>query len=620
MKSIFTLMCILITLVACAQSLTNKSSKKESAIEYPLGKWSPPPKSYGSQIESDLTVKMDDGIILDAVVAYPTDLATGKKAQGKFPVIVEHTPYVKLTNTITPITYFTERGYIYAVVRVRGSGKSDGEIDFTGKRDGQDGQVVINWAANELSASDGRVAMVGCSWPGATALNDAAYAGKNSPLKVVVAACIGFETRNRESWMTGGLTTTGFWGFMNSGAALVGNTPAAERFMKNMNKEVKAGGDPAYLQNFWKERLPMSLSKKVVANGIPVLFWTGWNDNQETGALRTIVAIQNAAAKQNIHSPLSANHKTDPRWQILVGDGRHTEGLDLGLYLQWIETWLKGVDTGLQNSSKALHLYESGSNRWVSTSGFPLSSKSKYYNLTEGSKLIEGNKLSRSQMNLTWGEPSAPGSKLYFDTSGFAEGATIAGPMSATIHASSTTKNLVLIARLYDISEKGESSLVSKGVVVGSLRDLDQSKSWKDDNGVITWPWPKLEKDNYLTPTKIYKFEISLAPRLRAILPNHKLRLELTTKMPIEVCPETTPPPVGPAEPCRLTDPQEASVKGTYTLYFGSQNKSKLNIPLLPYKHFKTVRSVKTPVPWMESPRTIGDSQTNWTLPVDWNE
>ena len=43
-----------------------------------------------------MPVTMDDGVVLNGSVAYPTDLKTGKRASGRFPVVVEHIPYVKL--------------------------------------------------------------------------------------------------------------------------------------------------------------------------------------------------------------------------------------------------------------------------------------------------------------------------------------------------------------------------------------------------------------------------------------------------------------------------------------------------------------------------------------------
>ena len=61
---------------------------------YPGGKgWKPGPAKYGFEIVEDVKIPMDDGIVLNASVAYPTDLKTGKRIEGKFPVVIEHMPY-----------------------------------------------------------------------------------------------------------------------------------------------------------------------------------------------------------------------------------------------------------------------------------------------------------------------------------------------------------------------------------------------------------------------------------------------------------------------------------------------------------------------------------------------
>lgn len=148
---------------------------------YPGGKWNPGPAKYGYEIIKDVKVPMDDGITLNATVAYPTDLKTGKRVEGKFPVVIEHMPYEQFAVPVGVNTYFTEHGYISLFVRARGTGKSEWEVQFLSPREGQDGKNIIDWAASKLENSDGRIGLMGCSWPGAIALTDTAYAGKNSP-------------------------------------------------------------------------------------------------------------------------------------------------------------------------------------------------------------------------------------------------------------------------------------------------------------------------------------------------------------------------------------------------------------------------------------------------------
>lgn len=80
-------------------------------------------------------------------------------------------------------------------------------------------------------------------------------------------------------------------------------------------------------------------------------------------------------------------------------------------------------------------------------------------------------------------------------------------------YARSSNANLELIAQLYDVAPNGRVTQITKGAVLGSLRALDRGRSGTDRRGTITWPWPTLQRDDYLKPGQVYRFDIALAPR-----------------------------------------------------------------------------------------------------------
>lgn len=53
----------------------------------------PGPARYGAVVADDVTITMDNGVVLEASIAYPTDKATDQRAPGRFPVPIEHSPY-----------------------------------------------------------------------------------------------------------------------------------------------------------------------------------------------------------------------------------------------------------------------------------------------------------------------------------------------------------------------------------------------------------------------------------------------------------------------------------------------------------------------------------------------
>ena len=584
---------------------------------YPGGVWEPGPAKYGSTVADDVPVTMDDGVVLRASIAYPTDLATGKRASGQFPVVIEHTPYVTLGKPVVPNTFLTEHGYIYVVVRARGTGASGGEVAFFSPRDGLDGKAIVDWAANRLEGSDGRLALVGCSYPGGLALADAAQLGPNSPVKAIVAACVGLSQLNHESLMTAGLMTTGFWYYTAYGPTLWGKSPASLKFLDQFSAEIQAGGERAYEGRFWRDAASLEFSPKIKDSDIPILLWSGWRDIVETGAVRAYAALQNAYAKRTVDAPMTEGQPTTPRYQIILGDWQHAAGLDAGIYLEWLETWVKGLDTGIQKTNTPMHLFEHGTDRWINLAGYPAVSNYTSWRLDGSGALISGAPQKDGSETLTWVGPGQTGAKLSFTTPPLGKGATLAGPTSATIYASSSNANLELIAHLYDVAPNDAVTEITKGAVLGSQRELDSGKSWTDAHGTVTWPWPTLQRDDYLEPGQVYRFDIGLAPRQWAVNADHRLRLELITQSPPDVCPPTGLPSALGTEPCRLTAPQQATLPGgTYTIMHGPKWPSALNLPQLPWKVFPEARAGVPPTAWNETLRTL--ETRNVTLPLDW--
>ena len=588
------------------------ASSDSARTAYPGRAWSPPPATYSADTRRDVVIPLGDGTRLAATVAWPADTASGQRAAGRFPVIIEFTPYVGLGQSVGPIAFFVERGYIHAVVRPRGTGGSSGDLQQFTSQDGRDGAAVVAWAA-ALEGSDGRVAMAGCSYPAATSLATAAAVGPGSPLKAVVASCIGLDMQHRQVWTSNGLPNAALSAYAPFAGTMMGNQPSVTGYFGDFLEGVMAGGPEAY-DGYWQDRLPLSRAADIVANSVPVLLWTGWSDINEIGGIHAYVAMQNAAAGRPVEAPMDTA-RTDPRWQIIVGDWSHGQGLDLGVSLQWLETWLKGVDTGIGKTATPMHVFEKGTNRWINLAGYPVAPAATRLFLESGGSLAQAPAAAGS-LPLAFGSPEARDGRLVFTSAPFADGATLAGPISATLYASSSNTNLVFIANLYDVAPDGTEQRISLGALLGSQSKLDADRSWRDSAGTIIWPWPELRRDDYLQPGQVQRFDLFLASRQWGLAPGHRLRLALTTQSPASVCPaEGTPPFV--SEPCRLTAPQRATLPGgVYRLRFGPQESSSLNLPLLPYRAFTGVEAGSTPTAWNENQRRLEPGQT--TLPLDW--
>jgi predicted acyl esterase len=261
-------------------------------------------------------------------------------------------------------TYFAQHGYLSIKVCARGGcSNSDGTIQLYDDNEGRGGKNIVEWAS-KLDGSDGRVGMYGCSYPGQIGFAVSAAVGKHSPLKASVLQCAALDTLTHGAFLAGGLLS-GLTPNVRDLGLLMGSNPSTLDYFHNLVDQALAGGDTAYDRDFWKARLKLSYAKDAVANNIPVLLWSGWDDLYGEASLHTYSAYQNAAIGRPLTAPMRHNQPTTPRYQLIVGDWGHGGGLDDGIVLQWFETWVRGVNTGLQKTKTPLHLIEKGTNRYI---------------------------------------------------------------------------------------------------------------------------------------------------------------------------------------------------------------------------------------------------------------
>ena len=122
---------------------------------------------YETTLEADVEATMRDGVVLRADVYRPD-------VDGKFPVILERTPYNKGADRFHEKgAKLAERGFLYVIQDVRGRYESDGEFMpgfFSGDhKDDVDGYDTVEWAAS-LPWSTGKVGTTGGSYDGWTQL------------------------------------------------------------------------------------------------------------------------------------------------------------------------------------------------------------------------------------------------------------------------------------------------------------------------------------------------------------------------------------------------------------------------------------------------------------------
>src|SRR5437867_13158801 len=102
---------------------------------------------YEVTVERGVAMKTRDGVTLRADIYRP-------KADGKYPVLLERTPYNKAGGFEFGLKA-AARGYVVIIQDVRGRYTSEGEW-YTFKHESEDGYDTVEWAA-ALPYSDGKV-------------------------------------------------------------------------------------------------------------------------------------------------------------------------------------------------------------------------------------------------------------------------------------------------------------------------------------------------------------------------------------------------------------------------------------------------------------------------------
>ncbi len=546
--------------------------------------WKPRPATYADVTDSNVRITMDDGVDLVGDVVYPADKTTGNRAVGRFPVLLTQNPYLCSTpngnvgaeaaasaGTIGGSSYYADRGYIYASVCVRGAGRSGGRFGFMDRRAQLDGVALVDWAAHRLPGSNGVVGLIGCSYLGLTQLFTAGALRPGSPVKAMAPSCAGNDLY-RESGYSGGVPTESVEYMFPGIAGIIG--PRAGVFGAGVVATGEVGGDTSYDGTFWKSRTPGDYAARIVANHIPVLLWSGWNDIFTRTSQEMYAELQNAAAHRPVNGPMPVGVPASPRYQIVLGPWGHGQGIDAALQVQWFDTWLRGADTPMGHTKTPMHLYQLGSNTWINTADFPMVARYRRYYLSASGALTAAAPKAKAADSLTFRPPQA--SSLTYTTPTFKRGATLAGPISASILAATTGTNMDVIASVFDVAGDGSQTQITQGNLAGSFAAEDRSRTWYDKNGVDIRPYPYFDTDRYLTPGKPARLDVTISPRVYALAPGHALRVVLTTMMDPTKCGAL----LG-VHPCFPTASQARTFPGTYQIFRGDGQQSTVNLPLL---------------------------------------
>jgi predicted acyl esterase len=532
--------------------------------------------------------EMSDGTKIALAIAYPNGFSPD--ADRRWPTIFSTCGYTSATAPMDP-GMFGHR-CITVNASLRGTGASGGVFSPWTPRTWQDGHEIIeNWIVKQ-PWSNGRVALVGHSWPG---LMGFLVATTNPPsLKAVCVSGL-IEDFYRGIGRIGGVRNCGFpVNWLN--AYYDPNGPfgshAAAREMRKI--------DDATFQDIVASRPDRDLAEDML--------WLLLNEPFDNPQLQ----------EQSLHTYVSRirapilimqsyqDEQTGPTgWRLwkqipedvpkrlLLSNGAHnvTPGVTSQM-AAWFEHWLLQTGDGAVAAPEhRVQVYfetqGDGRDRRISlnpplqAADFPLPNThwSRFYLHSDRSLSaeppVEG-ELDR-QYRVVAGDPSSNNERLEYVLE-FGEPTAICGPIVLTLWAQLTTLDTDFFALLGDLAPDGTLYGLQRGVLRASHRQMDEAKSgYVDQDGerLLIRPHHSHDCATPVTPHQPYRFDIQIFTVGHVFRPGHKLVLRLSR------------PPLG--DPIGVTRSGEPSYQydsdrppGVVKVLHNAEHPSSLLLPILP--------------------------------------
>lgn len=339
--------------------------------------------AYEVLATKDVMVVMRDGVKLATDVYRPA--RHGAPADGRFPALMERTPYNKDSGAATA-NYFVPRGYVVIIQDVRGRYKSEGHWRPI-QDDPNDGFDTAKWIG-EQPWSDRGIGTIGTSYAGATQHALAIANAPNVKAMIPVDAMSNFGRYGVRhngafelrffNWV---LTMGNAAGTRNASAAAAraAADPASAAALVEMgahvrdyvrNLPLRPGTTPlkfapdyeAWLieamrhgdyDDFWKQHGASVVDHLAEYKDVPIYHVTGWYDSWGT-QVANLNYIELRKAKKSLQRLIIGPWTHGGQTRSFAGEAQFTDdaALDFNTWrLRWFDHWLKGVDNGLVRES-----------------------------------------------------------------------------------------------------------------------------------------------------------------------------------------------------------------------------------------------------------------------------
>lgn len=514
-------------------------------------------ETYAVAFEGNVAMKTRDGVTLRADIYRP-------KADGRFPVLLERTPYNKFSNIDTGLRG-AARGYVVILQDVRGRCASEGSW-YPFKYESADGYDSVEWAA-ALPYSNGKVGMIGGSYVGATQMLAAiaspphlvgifptitasnyhehwAYQG-GAFMQLLAQAWSSALAVNGVERQAGGSAQPAHWDYRRPPALYPVIDPGKAAGLADYYFDWIA--HPTY-DAYWKN---WSIEAHYPQVLVPALHVAGWYDLFQDGSLRNFMGIQRfggteAARRGQRLVIVPGGHAGNDRKIGDVDFGKDSV-IDLEAYgYRWFDHLMKGADTGIDRD-KPVHLFVMGRNEWRDEEAWPLARarSTRYYLHARGgarSSAGDGSLGTEAPGDepadtyvydpekpvpthggaplgdtgnfppgpLDQREVEARDDVLVYSTPALERDTEVTGPVSLDLFVRSSAVDTDFTGKLVDVAPDGTAHNLTDGILRMRYRD-------------------SMETATLMQPGTVYHVTVALWSTSNVFLAGHRIRLEVAS-------------------------------------------------------------------------------------------
>ena len=334
-------------------------------------------QQYSVLIDHDVMVPMRDGVRLATDLYFPG--SGGGRASGRFPVILERTPYNKASpRNVLRAKYFARRGYVCAYQDVRGRFASEGQW-YAFAKEAPDGYDTVEWLGVQPFSS-GNIGTMGDSYAGS---DQCALATLNPPHLSTMIVAVGASNYYHSSMRHNGALEQRFQIYAFR-MAITSKEASCDAALKNALIEIYNEGMAEILKQFplkkdttilsrlpsyerwaldilthgdyddyWKAHRGYAISEYYENHAdVPTLYLGGWYDSYARNTCESYMALsKQKKSPQHLHmGPWThGQYEVTHAGDIDFGTESHINYQDLKL--AWFDHYLKGMHTEVSDES-----------------------------------------------------------------------------------------------------------------------------------------------------------------------------------------------------------------------------------------------------------------------------